>query len=161
MAEPRRPSLVAQGAGRHLFSPAGDVLALIPSQLNGTVELFEVPLGRPLPITTNGHASGPLTLSSLSGQLAVSNATAYGGIALSGISTGNSSITTIDPPFRARCAVQAHLWITTPAGAGSENSPGNLKLPQSANKQGAGAYLAASAPASRHRRSSSRATSHR
>ena len=35
-----------------------------------------------------------------------------------------------------------HLWITTPAGAGSETSPGNLKLPQSVNKQGASAYIA-------------------
>jgi hypothetical protein len=135
-------NLVRQGVARHLFSPAGDVFAVIPSQLNDTVELFELPSGQALPITTNGYASGPLRLTALSGQLSVSNATAYGGIALSGISTNISSYTTIDPPFRSRCAVQVHLWITTPAGAGSETSPGNLKLPQSVNKQGASAYIA-------------------
>ena len=135
-------NLVKQGVARHLFSPAGDVFALIPSQLNGTVELFELPSGQPLPIATNGYASGPLTLTALTGQLTVINATAYSGIALSGISTANSSYTAIDPPFRARCAAQVHLWITTPAGAGSETSPGNLKLPQSVNKQGASAYIA-------------------
>ena len=134
-------NLVRSGVGQHRFSPAGDVFALIPTQVNQTVELFELPSGQPMSITTNGYASGQLTLTALSGQLSVANATAYGGITLTGISSGSASLT-IDPPFRSRCATQVHLWIATPAGAASETGPGNIKLPASVNKQGASAYIA-------------------
>jgi hypothetical protein len=72
----------------------------------------------------------------------VVNPTAYGGVQLTGITTGNAALTTIDPPFRARCAAQVHLWIATPAGVGSETGPGNVKLPASVNSQGASAYVA-------------------
>lgn len=136
------PNLQHQGVGRHLFSPAGDVLALIPSQINGTVALFELPSGQAMTIATNGYASGPLTLTALTGKLSVVNATAYGGIALTGIATNNSAYLTIDPPFRSRSAAQVHLWIATPAGAATETGPGNMKLPASVNKQGASAYVA-------------------
>lgn len=72
-------NLARQNVGRHLFSPAGDVFALIPTQVNNTVELFELPSGQPLPIATNGYASGPLRLSALAGQLTVVNASRWTG----------------------------------------------------------------------------------
>jgi hypothetical protein len=134
-------NLSMQNIGRHLFSPAGDVLALFPTQVPGTVHLFELPAGQPMTITTNGYPSGPLVLTNLAGKLSVVQPTAYGGIALTGVSPATGA-TTIDPPFRSRCAAEVHLWITTPAGAGSETAAGNIKLPASASKQGASAYLA-------------------
>ncbi len=144
---PNRVSIAPRSSGRMFgqirFSPAGDLLALIPPQTNQSLELYELPSGRVFDVSYNGYGSGTLMLTNLNANISVVDGTAYGGITVSGISTGlATSANTIDPPFRARCAVQVHLWITTPAGSINENDPSNLKLPSNVSKQGASAYIA-------------------
>lgn len=138
------PTSSSRVFGQHLFSPAGDLLALIPPQTSLSLVLRELPSGTPLNVSYNGNGSGTLTLNNLSGSLSVVDGTAYGGITVSGISTGLSGMgaNAIDPPLRARCAVQMHLWVTTPTGTINENDPSNLKLPLNVATQGASAYVA-------------------
>lgn len=136
-------SLSLQNIGQHLFSPGGDLLALIPANitLGSQVQLYELPSGHPFPVTNNGISSSRIDLLNINTyKITVNNPAAYKGITLVGMRT-LSGETQIDPPFRATCAVQVHLWVATPAGTLDETNPGNVKLPTNVNIQGASAYF--------------------